>query len=742
MKYIAHTKDGKNYIDDNCSQSLKDHLNNVSKYTEKYAESFNAGEVGAVIGLIHDLGKYQSNFQKRIRGGRLKVDHATLGAKILIDMHGEIGRLYGMVVSAHHTGLKDSGNGSNMGDNSYSSRLNNYKGQDIDYGNEVSIPSNFKHKQVDCDGKSSGFAMATYLKMLFSALVDADWTDTEEYIKGISRSGLQYTMNKLNNRLKKERPINDGSFLNNIRAEILMSCQKAAQSEQGLFTLTVPTGGGKTLSSLSFALEHAIKHDLKRIIYVIPYTSIIEQNADVISKSLGREYVLEHHSNVEVKLKGEEGNELGGEEQEKHLLEGQEEQRRLKWASENWDIPIVMTTNVQFFESFFSNKPSKTRKLHNISESVIIFDEAQMLPRELLSPSMYAISELVKNYRVTAVLCSATQPAISKYKYDSLNITEIINNPPEIFEKLKRVNYKIIGKKNDQEILELLLTNQKVLCVVNSRRHAHALYLLAKDQLNVGVYHLSTLMHAVHRREVLKNIKADLDSNKNIVVISTSLIEAGVDIDFPIVMRSIAGMDSIIQAGGRSNREGKLKAGTVMIFEPTSDAGKIPKAIQSFVSITKEVISVLQEKAFEIEGIKMYFETLYHGSSVNDVLDTKNILDEFELKGNSVKLNFETVAKKYKIIEENTHPIIIDNDGSNGLIKEIRKGIFEKDTVRKLQQYSVSIYHNEYIKLLNDNAIEILRSGYEILNNRKYYNNEFGLDIFTEENKNGECHSV
>lgn len=722
MKYIAHTKDGKTYVDEENCQLLKDHLKNVSKYSGIFSESFGAGEIGALLGLVHDLGKYQPDFQRRIRGHKIKVDHATQGAKILIEEFDELGRLYGMVVSGHHSGLKDSGSGSNIGDDTYSSRINKYKGQDINYKDEIIIPKYIKSKNVKSTKQYQGFAMATYLKMLFSSLVDADWTDTEEYADDIHREGIKYSIVELNNKLIQNLPQNDGSYINNIRADILLSCQEAALKSQGLFTLTVPTGGGKTLSSLSFALKHALKHDLKRIIYVIPYTSIIEQNADVVSRFLGKEYVLEDHSNVETTI-NDEG-----------------ESTRLKWAMENWDIPIIFTTNVQFFESLFSNKPSKTRKLHNISQSVVIFDEAQMLPRELLSPSMYMISELVMNYKVTAVLCSATQPAISKYKYKDIKITEIIDNPNDLFKKLKRVEYIFVEKKDDQDICNYFVKNRKVLCIVNTRKHAYKLYQMAKEQIDCSIYYLSTLMHPIHRRETLKLIKKKLDNNHDVIVISTSLIEAGVDIDFPIVLRSISGIDSIIQAGGRANREGKLELGRVLIFEPTSDEGKIPKSMQSYVSITKEVFSVLKENAFNIEGIKMYFELLYNLSSTNGILDMKNLLSEFELSNSMFKLNFETVAKKYKIIEEKMNEIIIDScDESKVLISELRNGSFRKETLRKLQQYTVSVYVQEYVKLLNEHAIDVLNSGHSILCTTNYYNNEIGLDIFSEDNKNAEC---
>jgi CRISPR-associated endonuclease/helicase Cas3 len=730
VKYLAHTKDGKHFTGEENSQSLKDHLNNVSRYTEMFASDFDAGEIGALLGLVHDLGKYQMKFQDRIRGRCVRVDHATEGARLLTEKWEQLGWLHGMVVSGHHTGLKNSGSGSNKSDSSYSARLNNYQRETVDFGDEIKLPA-FSPKKINCDKETMSFAFATYFKMLFSCLVDADWTDTEEYVKSVKRTGVAYTIDQLADKLSAGIPHNNGSKINTIRAEILDDCIAAAKKDQGLFTLTVPTGGGKTLSSLAFALAHARQHGLKRVIYVIPYTSIIEQNADVISGILGSEYVLEHHSQVDEDydaMNGEDG------------LDNKQA-TQMKWASENWDIPVVLTTNVQFFESFFSNKPSKTRKLHNISKSVVIFDEAQMLPRELLSPSMYAISELVTNYRVTAVLCSATQPAIGQYKYQRLPLIEIIRDPQHLSNELKRVNYEVIGKKSDDEILQILTDNPRAMCIVNSRKHAYALYKLAKDEKQMeSIYHLSTLMHSKHRRKVLKEVKEKLIRKENVILIATSLVEAGVDIDFPLVMRSIAGIDSIIQAGGRANREGKLERGRVLVFEPTSEMGKIPKSILSMVSVTQEVIRVLGEEAFENEGVQLYFENLYHASSSGNVLDVKNILGEFQVKANHYQFNFETVAKKYKIIEDNTKTVIINiSDETNQPVQELRKNIFHRETIRKLQQYSVSVYKHEYEKLKAENALEILESGYSILNNSQYYDGKTGLDIFSIDNKNAEC---
>ena len=288
------------------------------------------------------------------------------------------------------------------------------------------------------------FQVATYLRMLFSVLIDADYTDSEEFCKDIKRNISGDSISVLHTRLITSLPKNTGSDIDNIRAEVLQNCLEAATEPQGLFSLTVPTGGGKTLSSLAFALSHAKQHGLRRVIYVIPYTSIIEQNALVFKEALGEKNVLEHHSNFDAASLDDDED------------EDDEDARRLKWASENWDIPIVVTTNVQFFESLFAVKTTKARKLHNIAKSVVIFDEAQMLPSEYLSPCMKSISELILNYGVTAVLCSATQPLVEKFVYEGLQTTEIAANPTSLSERLKRVAYSFVGKKTDDELLESL----------------------------------------------------------------------------------------------------------------------------------------------------------------------------------------------------------------------------------------------------------------------------------------------
>ncbi len=644
------------------------------------------------------------------------------GAALLNDSADIVTRLYGMVVAAHHTGLPNTGNSASTDDGSYFARLKSYGRKDIGQTYDISW-TNINHKKLSV-GKNQqqiSFALATYLKMLLSVLVDSDYTDTEEYSSGIKRQALPFSFEDFNEKLMDKIPKSDGRQINNIRAEILQDCLSHAKDKQGLFSLTVPTGGGKTKSSLAFAINHAIEHGLRRIIYVIPFTSIIEQNAKVIADALGPQYVLEHHSNVV----------------------RDNEDFRIRWATENWDIPIVITTNVQFFESFFSNRPSKVRKLHNLANSVIIFDEAQMLPREYLSPALFAICELVKNYGVSAVLCSATQPRIDKYKYKSLNTTEIAKDPKSLADRLKRVKFEYIGKKSNEDIVEMLSQHKKALVIVNSRLHAYTLYNELKksvsEERSKNIYCLSTLIHPELRRERIDEIKTRLE-NEDIIVISTSLIEAGVDIDFPVVFRSLAGLDSIIQAAGRANREGRDECGLVFVFEPTGESGKAPRALQRFEGIGREIISTMGSKAFELDGIEKYFDLLYDTSADKGFIDDKKILDEFEVFNNGeVKFNYKNVAERFRIIVDNSCQLIVPvNHEVSQLITKLRNNTFNQEDIRKLGQYSVTIYQYEFNKLYNEKVIDDHLNFYS-LNNMSYYSFETGLKIFSEDNLNADA---
>ncbi len=424
-KMLAHiSKDGTR------EQTILDHSLATAELAGKFANAFNNRELGYACGLLHDMGKYSQGFQKRLRGGS-KVDHATAGAKEASES--EMGLAIASYcaqycISGHHSGLLDFGSSSDVGGvptlkGRLKKQLDDYQA----YKQEIAIPKIPRIPLKSLDKDIQGFSAAFLIRMIFSCLVDADRLDTENFMSNgaVQRGGydsIQTLFEKLNNKVRQWLENDDLNTINGRRTAILKACLDKGRSDRGLFTLTVPTGGGKTISSLAFALQHAIENGMERIIYVIPYTSIIEQNAGVFKDILGYSNVLEHHSNATYKKGGD----------------GDDELELMQLAAENWDMPVIVTTNVQFFESLFSNNTSKCRKIHNIANSVIIFDEAQMLPTQYLKPCLQAIAELIYNYRSTAVICTATQPALGKLFSKEFKPVEICPDPTGQYEFFRR----------------------------------------------------------------------------------------------------------------------------------------------------------------------------------------------------------------------------------------------------------------------------------------------------------------
>ena len=701
-------------------QPLVEHLKNVEKLAGEFASKFNMEKVGRFLGLSHDIGKYSSEFQERVRGANIKVDHTTAGGQLIIELMNA--DLLANCIFGHHGGLLNQGTNSDSGHEKRSvfSRKSRRigEGQSVfanysAYATEVELGNSVVEFSQACEkmspipvkkSKQVSFSYSFLTRMLFSCLVDADFLDTEKFIRGdIGRSNhdsIDMLLRKLNQELEK---FTNTEGLNKYRNDILKSCIKKSKGEKGLYSLTVPTGGGKTLSSMAFALNHAKKHDMKRVIYVIPYTSIIEQNAKVFSDIFGEKNVLENHSNAEYD---------NVDDKKFHYL-----------ASENWDIPIVVTTNVQFFESLFSHKTSKTRKLHNISNGVIVFDEAQMLPTDYLVPCVYAMEELVRNYGSTVVLCTATQPSLNLVFPNSAKASiEICENFKELYDYLKRVTYEDAGILNNVQLLEKLNLTEQVLCIVNSRKHAQELFSGLKGEFS---YHLSTLMYPNHRKQQLVEIKDLLKAGFPVKVISTSLIESGVDVDFGVVYRAKTGLDSIIQAGGRCNREGgrDLKASKVYIFETDPEEYKQPRALALNISATAHAL----RKGFEIgspESIKSYFDYLY--ITRGDSLDKKEIVDRLQKK----YIQFEDISEDFKLIENgNTKTILIPKcEKAQALLNRLKHTRMSKSLYRKLGRYSVTIPKYEYDKLAEQNAFDRVED-IIVLRNLEAYSNETGLKV-------------
>lgn len=712
--FYAHSTDSKDKSD---WQPLDEHLREVARRAEEFAAAFGAGEWGMDAGLLHDVGKATKDFQVRLEGKSIKVDHSTFGAQLAKEYAGQFGLLLSYIIAGHHGGLTDGGE--QEAELHYRLKHGKVPG-DARLPPGIDTPKNlaFPFKPAK---DHAGFSLSFFTRMLFSCLVDADFLDTEAFCspeKSQDRAtpvkpGLFTELQKkLNQCLAEKAEQAADTDVNRIRKQVLAQCRKKANLSQRFFSLTVPTGGGKTYSSLAFALDHAATHEMNRIIYAIPFTSIIEQNAKVFEDALGREHVLEHHCNYKERDEPEES--------------AYERQRGL--ASENWDAPIVVTTNVQLFESLFSNKPSRCRKLHNIARSVIILDEAQAIPTEYLQPCLMALRELVDHYGCTVMLCTATQPALddqSSLRTTALpEITEIIDDPLQLFESLSRTEVKFLGRLSDVELVKRLKAERQVLCILPTKAQTKTVF----EQLRntEGVFHLSTNMYPEHRRRVLDDIRSHLKAKKPCRVVSTSLVEAGVDLDFPVVYRAMAGLDSIAQAAGRCNREGKMeRKGKVFIF----DAEKLPSMpwLKRCMSRADETLRTLPDSdPLGLAAMRRYFELLYDVQE----LDKKKVLPRLNTLTRELYFPFREVAQDFRFIEDESIGIIIPLEPeAEKLVQELRFTEFPRTTLRKLQQYSVAVRAREFAILRTAGAIEMIREVFPVLCNLSAYQKDVGICI-------------
>jgi CRISPR-associated endonuclease/helicase Cas3 len=475
--------------------------------------------------------------------------------------------------------------------------------------------------------------------------------------------------------------------VNRVRQQVLAGCRAAAQLMPGFFTLTVPTGGGKTLSSMAFALEHAVKYGKGRVIYVIPYTSIIEQNADVFRAALGADQIVEHHSN----------------------LDEDDSTPKARLAAENWDAPIIVTTSVQFFESLFAAKTSRCRKLHNIANSVVVLDEAQLVPVEFLQPILAAMKLLVERYKISFVICTATQPAWeARDDFPGLpagSMREIVQDVPGLYRDLRRVAVEPVDTKTPRTWEDLageLSATDRVLCVVSDRKSCRELHRLMPE----GTYHLSALMCAQHRSDLIAEIIEKLKGTGPIRVVSTQLVEAGVDIDFPVVYRALAGLDSIAQAAGRCNREGKLnvegKLGKVVVFVPPrkAPAGILRKAAETASRMLEDGLSDPIDHA----SFAPYFSNLYWKANS---LDTKGILKLLQPDDLDCGIQFRSAAEAFRIIDDRLQrTVLVPYRDGKKFIDQLKAIGPTRDLLRKLQRYAVNVYLNQFSELLNRGSLE------------------------------------
>lgn len=690
--------------------SLKDHLSETADKAKEFAEGLSPN-TAFITGLYHDYGKFSEAFQKRINGENIRTDHSSAGARKVSELFKPVGKLMAYCIAGHHAGLP---NGYDSTDSCLDTRLKKPVANlpDIDGGGTA--PDHVR------PAMANSFSLAMYVRILFSCLTDADFLDTENFMSpeksALRKSGQSIAELKnlfdmhMNNIFKNAAD----SEINRLRREIYDHCIKASGSQSGLFSLTVPTGGGKTLSSMGFAVNHALKNGLRRIIYVIPYTSIIEQTADIFRSVFGGENVLEHHSSFDENVAyGDFDNDTT---------------QSMKLASENWDAPIVVTTSVQFFESCFSNRPSRCRKLHNIAGSVIIFDEAQLIPYDFFYPCLELIRDLSVNYRTSILMCTATQPffASAYLKEHRLEgIAEIIPNSGYYQEKFKRVNISILGKLSDADLISRVNSLKSSLTIVSSRKHAFRLYHMLEPD---GRFHLSTLMCPEHRRSVLKKMKERLRDGETCKAVSTQLIEAGVDVDFPVVFRSEAGIDSIAQSAGRCNREGRMPSGEVFVFSPADTPS--PKLFRQYIQAAEEVTRHHPD-ILSSDAVRSYFERLY--KEKGKLLDRHNILGLLKEGVGQFNFPFKEIAGLFRIISSETIPVIIPyNTEAKSLIQTLRHKEFHSGILRKLQKYTVQIYEYEF---------RAVKSSLEEINGEFYaaqarnYDPDTGLKIFEDNDK-------
>lgn len=708
--YIAHISE-----DRTRKQSVLQHLNGAAVLAQEFASAFGCGAYGNCLGMLHDIGKYSAAFQDKIRKGTNdQVDHSTAGAQLVRSLGNTINAIIASYCAAgHHGGLPDGGSSADAeAEGTLSARLKreveDYQAFRTEIDPKLLLPAQEPPLRILGE---AGFTISFLIRMLYSCLVDADFLDTEDFMSNGSvvrdpGEPLPVLHDKLTQYLRRfDTPQN---ALNRMRCNILARCRQAAGAGRGLFTLTVPTGGGKTLSSLAFALEHAKHNEQRRVIYVIPYTSIIEQTAKEFRAVLGDRNVLEHHHNFQYDFKNDEM-----------------DPRRL--AAENWDKPVVVTTNVQFFESLFANKSSRCRKLHNITGSVIIFDEAQMLPREYLIPCIRAISELVQNYGCTAVLCTATQPALQKLFPPEIQATEIMEDVPALYAFFKRAEIKQLGPLSNEALIERLCGLEQALCIVNTKKHASDLYEALKDE---NTFCLTTLLYPLHRSRALKEIRQRLAGGRPCRVISTSLVEAGVDFDFPTVYRAEAGLDSEVQAAGRCNREGKRPAeeSMVYVFQPEEAYQNNRSAFQTPRDVARIVLRQYPDAASP-EAIQAYFQGLYQVSGT--YLDQKNIVGRMERGAqNAFLFPFDTIAKEFHLIEQRTKTVLIPlEEKAASFAARLRGGERNQRLMREIGPYCVSVYQEDYDKLIAASELEKLDDEIAILTGLSRYDQKTGLSL-------------
>lgn len=703
-RYIAHVR--KDADSSYVLQCMKGHLNGTAERSKSFAAKFSNELWGELVGYFHDVGKYSDKFQEYIRvnsgyeegNKQAKTDHTSAGAILAKELYPQFWPPISYCVAGHHAGLHNwypeigiSG--------ALSDRL---KKEDLIENVRDKIPAfvtDIRPLNLPTGRPLKPEYFQLWIRMLFSCLVDADFLDTEKFMnpESYGKRGNYTHLSDLKILFEKHMKLleekSKPTKVNQFRSEILKQCIIAGALKPGFFSITVPTGGGKTLSSMAWALEHAANYHKDRIVVAIPYTSIISQTVQIYRDIFGNENVIEHHSNID---------------------EDADSQKR-KLASENWDAPIVVTTNVQLFESLFANKPSRCRKLHNLVNSILILDEAQMLPPEFLKPIMSVLKNLVENYNVSILLSTATQPALAGKIGSGENafvgieqspVREIIYDTAQLAIELRRVELKMPDNTKSisdwESIAKELSEFDQALCIVNTRKDCRELHKLMPE----GTLHLSRMMCTAHIMDSIRTIKETLREGKELRVISTQLIEAGVDIDFPVVYRAMAGLDSIAQSAGRCNREGKLndigKLGLTKVF--CSPKGTPQGLIRKGADAMKELIALQNSDFLSPDAFKKYFSLFY--GKIND-FDKPRTFDLLEKEAMEMRFQFATAARNFTLIDDKgAITILVEYSDGTDLISLLKRKGPEAWLMRKLQRYSVSVNERDFKELREAGLIE------------------------------------
>ena len=732
------------------THSLDDHLKGVAELCRTFvseATGCNAlGELGYLLGTLHDVGKNLPSFQTYIKRScgmdtsakAYPAPHSPAGAifanKLQSIINDKLKKILSLIVAAHHRGLYDDGawlrvvnDSENKGYRYQYKDLIKILGTDTaDYGiSESEVLKSWEKYDVQ--------ERALLIRILFSCLIDADFLDTELFMNPAQSSMRERVMpsfEELREKLKAHTDrFKQDTAINKVRKEFLETCIKAGkESETGIYSLFLPTGGGKTLSSMAWALEKALASGHKRIIYVIPYTSIITQTASIFKEIFGEENVLEHHSDIEFRDDDESS------------------RLRQKLSAENWDAPIIVTTNVQFFESLYSNRVGRCRKLHNIANSVIILDEVQTFPTELENPIIRAIESLNYGFRTDILLCTATLPNFDKevgsevvkdqkfYEFEK-DIQPIVPYQAEQFAVFDKVDFHLEPQKvSHEELAHELLKYKTFLCVVNSRKDALNIYNALKEKTpdDKGLIHLSKRMCSLHIKTKIEEIKERLKKGLPTKVVSTQLIEAGVDLDFPVVFRALAGLDSVIQAAGRCNREGKLShKGLVQVFEIEESSYK---GLNLSTDAYKAVIRPSQKvNSVDLAMVKEYFRK-YYGSIQS--FDQKEISLSLFYDGRleDLRFDFETAANNFRYIDDNGRDVLVPyTTEGKALISKLSAGAsLSKTDFRLMSKLNVRLYDHEIKELLSKGFIRECPLGKDTIlfaQEPKLYSDDTGLRL-------------